>query len=467
MYDIINLINEAIVIYIRCHNGEEVLIMLESTSKLMYYPTDQHEVYRMLGIVGRISMSVKARDEVRELLGEDVYFNILESAIHNYHSNFPTSVYHFFLERKEYALLYKYFEVDIGFSCNQTITVFDPFAGEANWLEMFKESIPKDPYDSSTIHLIANELESNRYNTIKKKGLVDEHYNKAYEELNEIPKRSVSMLLFNPPYGETNGVRNVQHYLKMIIEDELIYKTNDSSDSGKMILVIRKDDLLESLPLLTKHFNVDPERIYKTNEDEYKKYKQYVVYTTIKRNPVDTKNVNGAIKHKSEIEKLSKIINSKPEFNIGMYNTNSMRPPAVPYERLKENHKVLEMEDFEISVSNGDSWNWIKEMTEIRNMENEQILKPTPLKTGEVANIIASGMIDGEMNLDGSGAGFHVVAGGTKEQMQQEIVQEKNRQGVLENKTKTLLYSQPYLNILINDNGKVKIKELQGGTELE
>ena len=441
--------------------------MLESASKLMYYPTNEHEIYRMLGVVGRLTMSISAREELRCMLGENKYFKLLDESLNNHRSNFVNSVYNYFLENKQYDMLHKYIGLDIGYSSNQTVTILDPFAGEAIWLEMFKKTLERDEYYSAKIHLIANELEKNRYNTIVKKGVVDEYYNKAYEELNEIPKHSISLLLFNPPYGDTNGKRNVLHYLEMIIKQQLIYKSNNNSTNGKIILVVRKDDLLESLPLLTKHFVVDRKLIYKVNEKEYEKYKQFVVYATLRNEPLNDRNVNDALKHSTEIEEIAKIINTDPEFCASMYDTNYMQPPAVPYERLKESHKIVQDGSFAISVTNGDSWSWLKEMTEIQDVEKETIHKPTPLKMGELANYIASGMINGEMDLDGKGAGYHIVAGGTKKQVQQEVVQEENKKGETINKTKTLVYSQPYLNILINDNGKVRIKELQGGTELE
>lgn len=438
---------------------------LQSQNKLMFYPTDSHEIYRMLGIVGRVTLSIDSREEIRNLLGENTYFKLLEDGINNFRTNFATSAYNYFLENKEYKDIEKYFNLSIGFSHNQTVTVFDPFAGEGTWLEMFKKTIPRDYINSSKVHTIANELESNRYASIVSKDTVDEVYNKAYEELKTIPKRSISMLLFNPPYGETNGVRNVLHYLKMILEDELIYKTNDNSDNGKIVMVVRKDDLLNSLPLITKHFNIAKDLMYKVNDKEYKKYKQYVVYATIKNEPLDTKSTYEAAQHEKEIKQIKELLKEERKFSVDMYDTHSMRPPAVPYEQLLENKRILEEEAIEISTTNGDGWSWIKEMTEIKEVNTEKIKKPTHLKTGEIANIIASGMIDGEMSFDGK-EGFHIVAGGTKKQVQQELVQEENKKGEVENKTKTLVYSQPYLNVLVKDKNRLKIKELQGGTDL-
>lgn len=441
--------------------------MLESSSKMMYYPTDVHEIYRMLGVVGRLFISPSEREQLRNMLGETVYFQLLEKGLSSFKTNFASLAYGYLVESRQYNLLHKFFELNIGYSKNQTVTIFDPFAGEAVWLEMFKNSMKKDEINSAKIHLIANEIELNRYKSIVNKGIVDEYYNKSFEELCEIPKYSISLLLFNPPYGDTNGKRNVLHYLEMIIEREIIYKSKDNSDNGKIILVVRKDDLIEILPLLTKHFNVHKELIYKVNKNEYKRYKQFVVYATLKNEPYNEKNINDVARHNQEMEEILHIVNSDPEFDITMIGVNFMQPPSVPYDRLKENHRLLNEQEFEVSVTNGDSWTWVKEMTEIKDIENETIFKPTPIKTGELANYIASGMINGEMDLDGKGNGYHIVVGGTKKQVKQELVQEEDKKGNLVNKTKTLVYTQPYLNILINDKGKVKIKELQGGTELE
>lgn len=439
--------------------------MLESSSKLMYYPTNTKEIYRMLGVVGRVSMSVRAREEVKGLIGIETYQSILEDAMKSKNYNFASSLYGYFLEKEEYDTLHKYFELGIGYSHNLTSTIFDPFAGEGVWLEMFKQSLKRDEVNSNNLYLIANELEQKRYNAILGKGVVDEVYNSAYEDLKGIPKGSISLLLYNPPYGDTNGKRNVTHYLEMILKNEVMHKSSEYKNGGKIILVIRKDDLIESLPLLVQYFDIERDLIYKTNKKEYKKYKQFVIYATIKNTALDTNNINDSLKLQKEHAELLKVIKANPEFSLSVYN-QKLTPPSVPYERLKESHKVVEGNDFEFSVTNGDGWNWFKDLTRIREIENEVIDKPTPIKTGEMSNLIASGMINGVMQMNDE-TGYHIVAGGMKEKIQQEITQEENRSGELINKTKTILYSQPYLNVLIEENGMVKIKELEGESEVQ
>lgn len=50
---------------------------LESQSKLMFYPTDVFEIYRMLGIIGRLSIADEHRQNLKQYLGEDKYREII------------------------------------------------------------------------------------------------------------------------------------------------------------------------------------------------------------------------------------------------------------------------------------------------------------------------------------------------------------------------------------------------------
>src|SRR5699024_10221517 len=120
----------------------------------------------------------------------------------------------------------------------------------------------------------------------------------------------------------------------------------------------------------------------------------------------------------------------------------------VPYEEMKKNHKIVKEDMFHISESNNDNWEWIKEVTEIKDIANSKTMKPTPLKLGEIANLIASGMINGEMDINGQGN--HIVAGGTKEQVREEVNTEELPNGEKRKVVNTVLYSEPYLNILVN-----------------
>lgn len=437
---------------------------LESNSKLMFYPTDVQEIYRMLGVVGRLTVS--NREALKEYIGETAFHNALMQAMNQGITDPMAIVYEQLISKGDCKAISKYFKIAFGYSSRETITIADMFAGEGKWLELFKTAIPHEELGSAQLHLIANELENNRYLKIRNNKMIDESYNKAFEEFNNLPQGSVSLMLYNPPYGEINGVRNVKHYLQMIIDEKLLFNSKGSNDNrydnGKIIMVIRKDDVLDSLPLIVQHFEVEKDHIYKVNPKEYKKYKQYVVYASLRRDPLSKNNVNDALKLQKEVQEIADIINSEPEFDVKMYNLKHFRIPEVPYLEMKRNHEIVLEADYINSELDNPNWNWIKEMTELEDLGQEQIFKPTDIKMGELANIIASGMINGDMQKE-DGTAKHIVAGGMKQQIKEEETTEELPNGKEQLVKKKMLYSEPYLNILISENGKAKVKELSGG----
>lgn len=441
--------------------------LLESQSKLMYYPTHKKEIYRILGVVGRITLPVNKRDKLRDVIGNDKYNIISEKALGKNNFRPELFLFDYLVKNEMYETIHKCFNIAFGFSQKDQYTIFDPFAGEGGWLESFKKFIPNEQIGSADLYLIGNELENNRFKTIDNNDNIDEAYNEAFENLKDIPKNSISLLLYNPPYGDTNGVRNVKHYLKMIIDRKIIHNSKDThgSNNGSIVMVIRRDDLLDSLPLLATHFNVHKKHLYKTHNKEYEKYKQYVVYATLRNDPLDEKNSNDALKIQEEVSSIEEIVNSEPKYNNDMHRLLIYELPSIPYQKIKKDHVIEKDEKYIISDVTNDNWKWLKENTEVKEVSNDTINKPTDLKVGEMANIIASGMINGEMS--NNGIGKHIVAGGTKNQIKEEYYQEEDKNGKKQDMIKTTHYTVPYLNILVKDSdGIIKIKELSGESEL-
>ena len=102
-------------------------------------------------------------------------------------------------------------------------------------------------------------------------------------------------------------------------------------------------------------------------------------------------------------------------------------------------------------------WRDVFDLTELKDMGTEKLVLPKPPKQGEIANLLASGQINGTMQIEQDGETYeHIVVGGVKTLEEQETIE---KDGFTE--TKTLRYSKPYLNILIAEDGKYKIKELE------
>jgi len=442
---------------------------LIAESKLQFYPTQEIETYRLLAILGDLQLDYIKERYIKEysVIPKEEYNELF---ILSADSNTPMrfAIYEKWLKEERYDLIKSYFTIRFGSDSynnrkeNFPITICDPFCGEALWLDCFKSFIPKNNY-SGDILLIGNELEEHRYKKFSDNVNIDEKYNNSFEELN-LGNSICSLILFNPPYGSTNGIRNVRWYLQMIIDRKLIYNPQNSKDykTGYMVFVIRKDDFLDSLDVICQHFDVLKNAIYKVNPEEYAKYKQYIFIARLKNNPFNLSNVTDAMDYQKHYNEIKRIIESEPEFELSMYDTyRMMNYPYVDYETAKENNQYVQVSENYIS-KNDSVWNWVKDITELKNLGEEKLTIPKPPKPGEIANILASGMVNGDMDLDGKGK--HVVIGGTKKVERKEVSSYKDDNGEKITETKIIKLSLPYLNILCSENGELKIKEL-GGSE--
>ena len=229
-----------------------------------------------------------------------------------------------------------------------------------------------------------------------------------------------------------------------------------------MVFVIRKDDFLDSLDIICQHFDILKNAIYKVNAEEYAKYKQYIFIARLKNNPFNLSNVTDAMDYQKHYNEIKMVIESEPEFELSMYDTYRMISyPYIDYETAKENNQYVQISENYIS-KNDSVWKWVRDITELKNLGEETLTIPKPPKPGEIANILASGMVNGDMDLDGKGK--HVVIGGTKKVERKETNSYKDENGEKITETKIIKISLPYLNILCSENGELKIKEL-GGSE--
>jgi len=432
---------------------------LIAESKLQFYPTNEFETHRLLGLLGRLKTNPYQKEILkRNLIGEEKYKELFATAYDNgIESEYV--LYDYLLKEKNYKGIKDFFKLELGYpdKNNKKVVIADLFAGESRWLQSFHNIMNKGEYSNDSI-LIANELDEDRFNQFKDNEDIYDKYNKAFEEL-QLPKNTVSLMLFNPPYGTSNGERNVRRYLRMIIERDLIVRVNKEYTTGYMVFVIRKDDFLDSLDLICKHFDVNKGCIYKTEKEEYEKYKQYIFIARIRKNAYDDNKIQDVADYHNQYNQIKEIIEKEPEFNLMMYsNYRWMNYPSVDYDTAKENFIYVENKEKYISKNNS-LWKWIKGNTELKDLSKEQIKLPKNPKWGEISMLIASGMINGEIELK-DGEGKHIVVGGTKTITSQEISTSKGLDGKNINTTKTIKLSKPYLNILCTVDGKLTIKEL-------
>lgn len=458
--------NDFMITYSLIINEVINLSLLAGMSKMMYYPTHIKEIYRIMALVGKLDVTPTNKLALKEYIGDSAFQEIqnqyLKDSAHGAH-DILVHQYDYLVEQEDYEVINEFFKYNLGFGIGHTeVTVFDPFAGEGDWLTLFKTAM-KPVATCPKITLIANELEKRRYSKIKENNSIDFNYNEAFEKLNAIPSNSVSLLLYNPPYGNTNGERNVERYLKTIVERDIICRADVAGSAGKIVMVIRKDDLINSLPTIVKHFEIDNQMIYKTHEEEHDKFKQYVVVATKNSVPLDETNTYQAKFMQRQIDTAMKAIESEQEYSPRIQPSFfGGGLPHVEFAEISENLRVAQDQSYELSDTNNQNWQWLMEDTELKEREHETIDKPVDIKVGELANIIASGMVDGVISC--SKRGKHIVAGGVESRLREEQVTELDRKGKEQDIIKTTLYSEPYLNVLVSDNGKAKIKKLfEGG----
>lgn len=424
-------------------------------SKLQFYPTDVIETFKMIPLIApikRVGDSMK----IRETMGEEHRALFEEFSDKNITGiDYNEYLYLYLVQNQKFdllkELLYPQFYIS---SNNEKMVVADLFAGEGKWLEVFKFF-----ENTKEVHLIANEIEQGRYEKIKSSKLIDESYFGSFEDL-QLPKKSVSLMLFNPPYGGSDGIRNTKRYFNMILERDLM--VNNEKKQGVMILVLRGDDLLDISEELVTNFQVNIKTSYRVNEDEYNKYKQFVIFAKKRKKPLDASQRSEFEYFQNEIKDFKQLIFEEEGFNINnikyMYYS---RPPLVDHKTIRENFKFIQNENKYQSKDNK-VWKWIKDITELKENGQDELVIPRQPKTGELALIMASGYINGDIS-NPDGTANHVVIGGVKELSKSEIQKTKDKSGDIVEKMVTTRFSKPYLNLLVNNKGAVEIKELRSG----
>ena len=405
-----------------------------SDSKLQYYPTDSVTTSQIALV---LSNYANVKTDYKESF-ENIRKNV--------------DCYDF---RKSLVIATKDKELNKGieYEINGKV-VADLFAGKGEWLRMFKDNV-KDYSSEQNNILIGNELEQTRYEEMIENCNIEYSFNKPFEDL-QLPKYIIDIMLFNPPYGEYNGIRNAKKYFQMIMDREYM------SSNGAMVLVLNENDMRDCSDLIAKYlYNVI---MFKVNQEEFEKFGQYVLIGLVKDKHYDLNNINDVAEWKvklSEIKSLiDYIVNEKVEFNDSLLFHYSYKISSSVANVDKE------FKDYKQEMINGKkisdkdkAYKWLVNMTLIESLSEKTIDVPKPLKTGEIANVISSGKINGEISLD-NGEAKHIVVGGVKQLTNTERIQVTNKKGETEEKLVTTKSSVPYLNILINENGKAKIKEL-------
>lgn len=420
---------------------------LYADSKLQYYPTSPIITSQILSVLSSyISNKEGCYDKYSQLENDlrDEYYKLPNQQSIRF-SNYISA---YMCNNSKYHKL-------IQASVSDSV-IADLFAGEGEWLKTFKTMCNTSKCNNT---LIGNELEENRYNAMINDNLIDYHYNLPFEEL-QLPKHSIDIMLFNPPYGTTNGERNTRRYLRMIFEKELMNYT------GSMIVfVVKFDDLINCMDLITQYCK--DILGYKSHKEEFDKFGQYILFAKVRNNSLDLNKGSEVALYQEELKNNKEYLNliKDKEFDYEYCSKMSYMSSNTNIKTQMENFIYLQTNEIKTSKMDK-AWKWLIQDTQINDLSEEQIIIPKQLKSGELANVIASGKINGELSLEG-GKATHITVGGVKQLTSQSTIKVTNRNGESESKLQTTIQNLPYLNLLVNNNGEFQIKELINNPNIE
>lgn len=415
-----------------------------SESKMMFYPTDRIEQYRLFFFLSKIERTETTTKKICEqLYGQQIHIDeINQLYIPNlYKNSYRFSYYYpwyYLLEKGNIEMLDKIFsnktkESEIytkkTTSKKKYTVICDLFCGEGDWLSLF--GLWND------VITIGNEIEPNRYEKCKDKE-IDILFNSAYEEI-VLPKNTVDIMLFNPPYGQTNGVRNSYYYLKDIIKHEYV------KENGYIVLVLRKQDMKDCLELMLSVGTI--QLLYKFNDSEYEKYQQFGAILKVEPRSYGQDYVLRRINEKPRYEN---VIDNEYNFQTTtVMNSLHFFTPFVDMYKIEFKdfivNNITYLDKKTHSNTNDILWKNLRKETSAPSTEISKIVMPKMPKYNELSNIIASGYINSD--FDERDDIPHVAVGGVMQVIDDVKVTDDNKQN------KELVYKKavPYLRVLYVD----------------
>ena len=437
------------------------MAQLQATLKAQYYPTD----LRIVNFLNYIHFPLKHKN-THDWDYKEKYLNPYIKGMRSKTEfkfkkdwykipDYNTYYFQKALNENNIQYLYDNFEYFNHFYSNcLPAVILDPMCGKAEWLTSHKKF--RGINDTYTIGI---ELVKERADECKK-NKVSLLYNDAYENI-EFPEESISILYFNPPYDsikldDGKNERLTQYYLKDILDKNIL------AHEGYVDLVIREDDFIDCLDFLFEHFQLDTELIFKAPQDEYNKFKQIIVIAKKRTIPISKiatteYSIKQALNNKLS---LSEYVKNAPVMDLTKISINKLI-------ELRENISSIDIdkklklfkqkkESLDMCSNSSDMvWNWFKGKTTAKENQLENLTVALPLKTGEMSNMLASGMLNG-LVAKGTKKN-HIVVGGVEQTqgIKTAISYDGN-----DNKTE-IKYIQkinkPYLNILTAEGKIIKL----------
>ena len=396
---------------------------LESKSKLDYFPTNYEIQYKALPYVANVSF--KNENYIRKstikfiekYIGknkrtDDIYMGLISMGRYDIIDECFKAEW----ERKYYN------NDDEATTQSDKVVVADLFAGEGEWLNTFKKLAPfKQTY------ILANEVEKNRFLSCKSKKFSNVIWG-SYEEMREkIPQSFVDIMLFNPPYGDTDGQRNVDRFFDMLMKDKYM------EEFGRVIGVFNENDFEIIMPKLVRYCNVIYAFRLEDSKAEAERLKQVCVIFYFKNYETSEYYL------KREQDSLLEYLTKPYRCTLNM-STSYLNPKSIQARFDKFN--VTKNPEMYRSNIESDGWKEFINGVTIETFQGKTIkLSERPRNLGAAANLILSGLINGEI----PGEHEHCIAAGITEQVSKRVDEETGNIIVTKK-------SEPFLSVLTGGN---------------
>lgn len=388
-----------------------------SEQKMQFYPTHPEEAIKALLMLTDVTVD------------KDHLFSKHKITLPHYMDTVET--YEFLKTQKLTTV-----QILNSFKSRNSSVIADFFAGEGAWLDVAKRILGPNTVT------VANELEEGRADKCFRCKNIDIVIQGAAEDLN-FPKASVDLMLFNPPYFESNGNNMAKSYFDMMLE------RNYLSDDGVIIIVLPKNELELIKDSLVTNFEI--KCVFKMHQEEFSKWGQYVVIGEKRYSPLTQR-----YQERDKERLINRFITSIDEAEEATENFSL--PVCAPH----SNYSKMELEEYVKSfdetilqpTTTSAIWRQaiMDTITDIHS--TSQITMPMSPKGGELCQIISSGYINGEI-VDVATGESHIVAGGVREVEATTVV----REDFVETTT-AIRKSVPFLNVLIQTPTGYVIKEL-------
>ena len=297
----------------------------------------------------------------------------------------------------------------------------DFFAGRGTWLKVIKSMFSEDMRKSFIY--IYNELDFIKYKENSKDFTFS--FNEPAEVLLEqFPKETTDLVIFNPPYGSNGDRRNANIFLEHLIKSKVM-----KHEQTKVIFVLNKKDIIDSMDLISSNFRILDQTTKKlTNKLEFDKLNQYYFVGIFKPEPLESTKTKVSKMSLEAMFDREEVPNIKTIPNIKVFSKQSSFTSYFSnFDRIVDFGVIRNLEDYTAPPHSKSVNKAIGNL--IFKHEDSQIFVPKPLTPSELSFFVATGKLNGDFEVEINGKKETItIASGIEKKVEIEVDDEYGKE---------------------------------------